>query len=181
MGKRLLTYEEIQSVHCDKSRGTEKGSRIFRNIGEVSKFFSIEEPILCVGCGDGLEVEAWKLLGYTVKGVEVDQKKTKIAIEHNCDVVRCLIEEYNPSEKANIFCSHTLEHCKNKELILNKFVNIALSTICIIVPIERFHTKNPSHFSQIKSLSELKLDWTIVMCVERYNNEPEGVKIWKRL
>lgn len=188
-----MTEEQLQSTHCDKSRGTSKGARILRNIGEVSKYYPINEPILCIGCGDGLEIEAWKLLGYNdVRGIEIDREKAKIAKKHGCNVSTHNIEDWfinedlfidviKPGERLNVYCAHTLEHCSSVEIVIGTIKDLTLNTACIIVPIEPNGTKNPSHHSPVKKLSDINLDMPIVLCAERYNDELEGIKVWSFL
>lgn len=184
MHGNTMTIEElarIQTKHCDMSRGTAKGRRILRNVGEVSRFFPLDEPVLCVGSGDGLEVEAWRLLGYEAHGVEISPHKASIAKRHGVPCTEAPAESLNEvAGNWNIYCAHTLEHCTDPSTVLAQFVGMALSTICIIVPIEPMGTRNPSHLNPIKSLSDIRLPGLLEeMRAERFNDEPEGVIVWK--
>lgn len=179
----FLSYRDLQTKHCDYSRKTRKGARILRNIGEVAKFFPLDEPILCVGSGDGLEVQAWNLLGYQAQGVDVSPAKAQVALDHGVPTTEIPAERLDqfPKNSANIYCAHTLEHTKDPWLVMKHFLRIAVSTVCIIVPVEPKGTKNPAHVSPVIDLSTIRIpSLTEVMRFERFNDEPEGVIVWKK-
>ena len=173
----------IQNKFCDMSRKTDKSFKILKNVGEVAYHFPFDEPILCVGCGDGFELDAWKLLGFKdVKGIDVDPEKVAIAKSCGCDAEVASIEDYTFDEKINIYCSHTLEHCKDIDNIFEIFERNFLSVICVIVPIEKQGTKNPSHLSPIFSLYDICWgiqDKKVVRCYENHNYELQGIVVWK--
>ena len=186
MGPELL--EKLQDEHCDPSRGTLKGARILRNVGEVARFFPIDEPILCVGSGDGLEVEAWKLLGYDpVYGLDISHWRCMVAQKHG---VRTWVVDIAGSrlprplngkrQYANVYCAHTLEHCTNPPLAIEKFSKWAFSTICIVVPVELNGSRNPSHLSPFSGLNLQIGGFGVVYSDERINDELEAVKVYKR-
>ena len=180
MGKELL--ERLQDRHCDWSRGTKKGFRVLRNVGDAARHFPLSEPLMCFGCGDGLEVEAFKLLGFDVIGCDISRKKRLVAEQHNTLV-------YAPDDplleqiERNIYCAHTIEHVEDLVQTLEYFEEVAISTICIICPIEPRGSRNPSHLSPIRSIRDLELsDWTYwkpIRIEERFNDEPEAVLVWK--
>lgn len=177
----LDAYRKLQTAHCDHSRGTRKGARILRNIGEVARFFPLDEPVLCVGSGDGLEVEAWQLLGYHAHGVEVSPEKAMIARDHGAATTEAPAEGLDAVEGLwNIYCAHTLEHCRDARAVLAHFLRMALSTICIIVPVEPRGTRNPSHLSPVLDLGQIRIPGMHeVMRYERHNDEPEGIIVWR--
>ena len=174
---------KLQSKHCDMSRKTDKSFKILKNIGEVAYHFPMNEPILSVGCGDGFELDVWKLLGFKdVKGVDIDPEKIAIAKSFGCDAECCSIKDYEPDKDRNIYCAHTLEHCKNIEATMKTLQQLTLKVLCIIVPIEKNGTKNPSHFSPIRSLVDIPIDtMKIVRCYENHNYELQGIIVCKRI
>jgi len=182
----MMTEEQLQDLHCDPSRGTDKGPRILRNVGDCAPWFPLNEKVLCVGCGDGLELQAWELLGYGVIGLEISKAKTVVAKAHGCRVWRGeanrLVEvSVGIQRYANIYCAHTLEHLKDAEKLLRAFGRIAVSTVAIIVPIEKNGTRNPSHHYVVKKISDIRINgWEVVRMEERYNCEPEGLVILRR-
>lgn len=173
----------LQEQHCDDSRGTRKGARILRNVGEFARWFPRDEPIICVGAGDGLEVEAWQLLGHEATGIDISPKKARVASKFGVPVLD--LDAHGADYRGrNIYCAHTLEHCKDAESLLYSFALNALSTICVIVPIEPDGSRNPSHLSPIRNLSQLHLPersgWIETLRTERHNDEPEGAIVWNR-
>lgn len=179
----MMNKKGLQDAHCDNSRCTSKGYRILRNIGQMSKYFPRDEPIMCVGSGDGLEVEAWRLLGYDAVGLDISTSKVEVSRQHGIPSTDVPIEAVNEFDRPyNIYCAHTLEHCESIEGILCLFEKTAISTICIIIPIEKRGTRNPSHLSPFWSLDELRIKsdyFSEVLRVERYNDELEGAVVWK--
>lgn len=179
MGQGLLEIERLQNAHCDWSRGTRKGHRILRNVGEVARFFPSEEPLLCFGCGDGLEVEAWKLLGYDAVGCEISKEKSAKAEVFG---VRIMSQKALGVYSLNVYCAHTIEHVVDAKAILEWFSKIALSTVCIICPIEPNGSRNPSHLSPVRALTDIMVPgMKVVQMIERYNDEPEGLIVFKRI
>ena len=163
------------------SRKTSKSFKILKNIAEVAFHFPIDEPLLSIGCGDGFELDVWKLLGYNVLGIDLDKEKVDIAVKHGCNAIYIPVEDFNPYTKMNVYCSHTLEHCRNSSAVIKKVRMIALSTVCIIVPIEKQGTKNPAHLSPVKSISDIIIkDMHVVRCYENFNYEYQGIIVWKK-
>lgn len=175
----------LQSCHCDFSRQTDKSFKILKNIGEVAYHFPFEEPILLVGCGDGFELDVFNLLGFKdIKGIDIDNEKIAIAKSFGCNVECVSIEDYIPNKPRNVYCAHTLEHCKNLNEVVKKLEKITLNTLCIIVPIEKKKTKNPSHLSPIKSLVDITInteDFKIVRMYENLNYELQGILVVRRV
>lgn len=175
---------KLQDLHCDWSRGTNKGARIFRNIGEVARFFPLSEPVLCVGCGDGLEVQAWRLLGYRADGIDISVAKRKVAESHGVPYTSAPAEDIlaDISPGFNVYCAHTLEHLLSPDTVMQEMRRIVVSVMCIIVPIEAKGSNNPSHLSPVLDLSHIRLSGNIeeVMRCERWNNEPEGIIVWRK-
>lgn len=186
MGEGLLNEEILQDLYCDPSRGTNKGARILRNVGECAPFFSREEKVLCVGCGDGLELQAWELLGYKVIGLDISKAKAVVAKAHGCTIWRSeahnLIDiSMGVHDFANIYCAHTLEHLRQPQRMVAAFARLAVRTIAIIVPLEPKGTKNPSHHMAVRRIGDIQiLGWRVVKAEERYNHEPEGVIIFAK-
>jgi len=180
-----MDLASLQSSHCDMSRKTDKSFKILKNIGEVAYYFPRHEPLLCVGCGDGFELDTWKLLGYKdVKGIDIDPEKIAIAKSFGCNAEVCSIEDYWEEDEIdrNIYCAHTLEHCVNADEIMRKLCSMTLSTLCVIFPIEKKGTKNPSHISPIKSLADIDYDYLKpVRLYENHNYELQGIIVCRRL
>jgi 2-polyprenyl-3-methyl-5-hydroxy-6-metoxy-1,4-benzoquinol methylase len=162
------------------TRKTSKAYKCLKNVADVAYHYPIDEPILCVGCGDGFEVEIFNLLGFKAFGIDVDPEKINIAKSHGLNVKLSMIEDLDPNERHNIYCAHTLEHCEKYRQVLEKLKNIMLSTMVVIIPIEKNGTNNPSHLSPIRSLSDLELkNLKMVRCYENFNYEFQGVIVWK--
>ena len=177
LGKELL--EKLQDQHCDETWTTTKRFRVMRNIGEAAPYFPEDEPILCVGSGDGFEVRAWELLGFDVSGYEISSSKIKIAAEYGVSTLDHGLENMKPN---NIYCAHTLEHFESSCKYIDLFCRLAISTICLIFPIEPYGSKNPSHLSPIRSIHDIDLPgFKIMLKKERWNDDREGIIIWKRI
>ena len=167
---------EVQDQHCDYTRGTEKSFRVLRNIGKAAPYFPINEPILCFGSGDGFEIQVWKLLGFDVIGCEISSEKRKIAKGFKVKTFKNL---YN-GLKRNVYCAHTIEHVENRMRVLSQLYNISVSTICLIFPIEPNGSMNPSHLSPVQNIEYIKLPGKTVLKYEHWNNEREGIIIFKK-
>jgi len=158
------------------------GKRVAKNIAECAQY--LKPPILCVGCGDGFEVECLAKglnvppLEEHVYGVEVTRERVKIAQENKLPVVLGAAEnipEIVGDRKFNIYCAHTLEHCFDIKKVIDNFKKIALDTIVIIVPIElKGRTRNRAHFSPVANLGSISnmfgMDYEITIsynwCIE---------------
>jgi hypothetical protein len=178
VGKRFLNLEKLQDDHCDFTRGTNKRFRVLRNVGEAAKYFPIDEPIICIGSGDGFEVEVWKLLGFNAFGCEISTRKRIIAKAFGVTSVTNFADSQG---RCNIYCAHTIEHMKQAQLEINNWTKRVKTVICCIFPIEPMGTRNPSHLSPIKSLNTLKFpNMEILLKQERFNDEREGIIIARR-
>jgi hypothetical protein len=176
LGKGFL--EKLQDQHCDETRTTSKRFRVMRNVGESAPYFPEDEPILCVGSGDGFEVQAWKLLGFDVSGYEISSSKIRIAAKHSIATFYQGLEKLYPY---NIYCAHTIEHFDNSSEYIRIFSKLAISTVCLIFPIEPYGSNNPSHLSPVGSIHDIDLPgFKIMLKKERWNDEREGIIIWKR-
>ena len=178
MGKKLL--EKIQDRHCDMTRTTTKRFRVLRNVGMAAPYFPIDEPVLCFGSGDGFEVEIWGRLGFSAIGCEISTKKRQIAEAHGCRTVGSL-DDIERLGRFNIYSAHTIEHVQDYGIILERLAAVTLSTACIFFPIEPYGSKNPSHLSPVAALDDVRMDgMRTVVKTERWNDEREGVIIFKR-
>lgn len=177
LGKEFL--EKLQDKHCDETRTTSKRFRVMRNIGEAAPYFPENESVLCVGSGDGFEVEAWKLLGFEATGYEISSSKIRIASRHGVATLDQGLEDIHPH---NIYCAHTIEHLDNPSNYLKIFCRLAISTICLIFPIEPYGSNNPSHLSPVGSLHDIDLQgFRVMLKKERWNDDREGIIIWNRV
>ena len=70
-----MNLEKIQDEHCDMTRTTAKRFRVLRNVGEAAIHFPKDEPVLCIGSGDGFEVEVWKTIGFYSVGLDISSSK----------------------------------------------------------------------------------------------------------
>ena len=146
-----------------------------RNVGEAAQYFPEDEPILCVGSGDGFEIQAWMLLGFEASGYEISSSKIKIAAGHGISTFDQGLGDIYPH---NIYCAHTLEHLDNPSEYMKIFSRLAISTICVIFPIEPNGSKNPSHLSPIGSIHDINFPgFDILLKKERWNDEREGIII----
>lgn len=184
-------YEIIQQKYTSNSRGTRMGRRVTKNVVEFAP--RLKPPILMVGCGDGLELEYMsKQLNIPateeyIKGIEVTSERVAIAQANNLPIVLGAAEnilDITGETKYNIYCAHTLEHCFNRNLVIEGFKKVALDTIVIIVPIELSgRTRNRAHYSPISNLggiaNQFGMDWQITSSY-RFNIELEGVLILQR-
>ena len=166
----------VQDQHCDFTRGTSKRFRVMRNVGMAAAYFPEDEPVLCFGCGDGFEIEAWRLLGFDAVGVELSDIKRTVAAKRRLTVYKSMPSGIG----ANIYCAHTIEHLPYIKKTIKELWHICLSVMCLIFPIEPHGTRNPSHLSPIKSLDDIDVPGRILYKQSRFNDEPEGVIICKR-
>lgn len=183
-------YTEIQSKGSVYSRNHKNGSRVRRNVYEFVCY--LNPPLLCIGCGDGLELEYFRdyygLENGTkqILGVDISEDKIQVCLDHglNADVgTGENIFDIVGDKKYDIYTAHTLEHSFDLKKTLNNYKKIALSTIIIIVPIEVVGTHNKAHLNPISNLSQITrhfgINWRITTFY-RFNLQAEGVVIAKR-
>jgi hypothetical protein len=185
-------YEQIQHNKTSRSRGTRMGQRVTRNVEEfveVAKRLQVPiDNVLCVGAGDGWEVQEFMRFGYTSIGVEVAEERCKVAKEHNIDVIYGVVEELSslfPPKKWNVYCAHTLEHCFNRDLAIEQMMKVTKDWIYIVAPIEPRGSPNKAHYSPIRDLQGIKdafsKGWVKIREVHRFNLEPEGSLLFRRV
>lgn len=189
-------YEIIQQKYTSNSRGTRMGRRVSQNVTECVSYLS--PPLVCIGCGDGWEIEVLlKHFGSSIEdnqrtkqivGVEVTKERVQTALSNNLPVFEGAAEniiEILGETRYNIYCAHTLEHCFNREVVIECFKRVALDTVVIIVPIELGgRTRNRAHYHPIANLGYIAnlfgMDWKIVNLSYRWHIELEGLLILKR-
>lgn len=190
-------YAEQQRRYTSNSRGCRNGERVIRNVQECARY--LESPVVCIGCGDGLEVEylASNLFIVPSKenilGIEVAKDRVAGAVARGLPVVEGVVEnlpdiiqnQYGPDKKMNIYCAHTLEHCFNLDLVIKNMKEVALNTIVIIVPIELSgKSPNIAHYTPIADLGQIAnkfgINWKVAMLSYRWNMELEGLLVLKR-
>lgn len=153
---------------------------MLRNVGAIAKYFPLEEPILCVGSGDGTEVLAWGVLGYDVCGIDISKRKSGYANIRGASTYCADAEEGISIAGHNIYCAHTLEHMQNPQRFIDHALQTAISTLCFIIPIEVNGTRNPSHLHPFSSLNGLGITMgKVIYKTEHYNDEPEGIMVIK--
>lgn len=189
-------YEQIQTRYTSSSRGTRMGRRVANNVAELAP--NLKPPIICVGCGDGFEIECMlthfnisiqeNAQSQQIIGLEVTQSRVQIAqaaglpvYEGPAENIQDIVPE---NAKRNIYCAHTLEHCFNSIAVIESFKKVALDTIILIVPVEvKGRTVNRAHYYPIANLGYITnlfgMDWQITTQY-RWNIELEGVLILKR-
>ena len=172
-----MNIVELQDMHCDYTRDTEKRFRSLRNIGEVAPHFPINEPVICFGSGDGFEVEVWQLLGYDAIGCEISSIKKDIASKYGIRTINSLYD----GARRNVYCAHTIEHVRNRDIAMKRIAAWSISTTCFIFPIEPNGSMNPSHLSPVKSINDIDIPgMQILLKYERWNDEREGIVIFKK-
>lgn len=185
-------YEFIQTKYTSSSRGTRMGRRVSKNTAEAAQY--LKPPILTVGAGDGWEMEQLaKNLNILpekgiIEGIELTKARVDIAKQHNLPIHYGSAEnilDIVGDKKYNIYCAHTIEHCTNRELVIENFKKIALDTIVLIVPIEiKGRTGNRAHFSPIANLGYIAnlfgMDWKVINMSYRFNIELEGLIVLKK-
>lgn len=188
-------YEQVQTHFTSSSRGTRMGRRVANNVAELAP--NLQPPIICVGCGDGLEVEHMlQHFGISVEenaktqqiiGLEVTNTRVLTARAAGLPVfegpAENILEVLNGT-KRNIYCAHCLEHCFSAPTVIENFKKAALDTIVIVVPIEvKGRTVNKAHYFPIANLGYIAnmfgMDWRISITY-RWNVELEGVLVLKR-
>lgn len=188
-------YEAIQTHYTSNSRGTRMGRRIIKNVNQLASF--LQPPIICVGCGDGFELECLlKHFNISIEenantkqivGLEVTKSRVQIGYANNLPVYEGPAEnitQFVGEIKYNIYCAHCLEHCFDRDAVIENFKKIALDTIVIVVPIELSgRTRNRAHYAPIPNLGYITnlfgMDWKATTFY-RWNIELEGVLILKR-
>lgn len=94
--------------------------------------------ILDVGCGDGISLVKLKELGFSVRGIDINNNKLEFARSKGCVVDFCDMHNLSMfNEKFDvIISSHSLEHSYNPALVLEQFnsvLNIG-GLLFIVVP-----------------------------------------------
>ena len=190
-------FEEIQGKYCSNSRSgksrnpSRMGTRLVQNVHEALPYFKeyINVPVLDVGCGDGLGLEIFKQEGFPVWGVEVVEDRVTTAHSYDLTTVKKgTAEDLSEFEEksVNVFCSHTLEHCKDQAKAVKEIQRVAKNLIWILVPIEfKLKSANIAHFSPIASLEQIRnyfgVDvWHVVRYMYRSNLEAEGLIVFER-
>ncbi len=190
-------YAEKQRRYTSNSRGCRTGERVIQNVRECAQY--LEAPVVCIGCGDGLEVEYLALnlciapSKENILGIEVAKDRVVGAVARKLPVVEGIAEnlpdiiykQYGEDRKMNIYCAHTLEHCFALDLVIQNMKEVALNTIVIIVPIE-LSGKSPNvvHYNPIADLGQIVnkfgINWKVAVLAYRWNMELEGLLVLKR-
>lgn len=199
-------YEQIQRRFTSNSRGTRMGRRVLENVKECAKYLDPKIPTLCVGCGDGYEIECLQAALSThhirnniatfdsmptidVVGIEVSQERVNTAKKRGFNVFQGTAEDLHNvalnRTKYNIYCAHTLEHCYDQSRVFDNFKKICANTIVIIVPIEsRGKSPNKSHYTPIPNLGSIAIHfgmgWRVVNLSYRHHLESEGLLVLTR-
>ena len=190
-----MNYIETQQALTSDSRGTRMGKRVIRNVIENIKY--LKPPILCVGAGDGYEIEQIaKALDIKpdIEGIEITPERVKTAKLNGIWVEEGGAEdipEVFPGETFNsVYCSHTLEHTRDKVKVIDNFKKICTDTVVIIVPIEprnepfKPSIRNKSHVSPINNLGYLAnlfgCNWQVLDMHYCWDLEFQGVLVMKK-
>lgn len=190
-------FAEIQRRYTSNSRGTKAGIRVVSNVNNCAKY--LNTPIMCIGCGDGLEVEEMiRCLNISptfdnIIGIEVTPDRVLTAKGRKLPVIEGTVEnitniiklQYGCEKKFSVYSAHTLEHTFNLDLAIENIKEIALEIVVIIVPIELSgKSGNIAHNHPIANLgiivNKFGLDWKVVIMEYRWNTELEGLIVLKR-
>lgn len=195
-------YENIQRRFCSNSSHgggdlTRMGQRAVRNAVEALQW--LHPSILCVGCGDGAEMQAMKDAGMAADqllGVEVVDTRVETAKSRGFNVVHSSAEDMieHVDGEYDIYVGHTLEHTYDLLKAINSIKSLCSKRIVIIVPIEfRGTSGNKAHFTPVRSLGWLydvfspfnpKVDketWKVLLAMYRYNLESEGIMVLEKI
>lgn len=186
-------YEFIQQKYTSDSRGSRMGRRVLQNVAECAQY--LKPPVLLIGCGDGLELECMaKQLNIPateeyIMGIEVTPERVATAHANNLPVVlgyaEGMLDIVGDKKYNSVYAAHTLEHCFNRELVIENFKKVALETVVIIVPIEvRGYTKNRAHYSPISNTGSVAncfgMDWKVINLSYRWHIELESLLVMKK-
>ena len=142
--KLPTNYEEVQTKLTSNSRGTRNGRRVEQNVFEFARL--LDNPIICVGAGDGFEVECmanalhFPATKENILGVEVTSERVKVAQSFNLPVVEGAAEnlpEIVGDKKYNIdspIVIGTMQSLKNKIVQLNKEFGTIIVDECHHIP-----------------------------------------------
>jgi SAM-dependent methyltransferase len=171
------------------------GARLVATVKEAwPEFKKAGGPVLDVGCGDGLGMETFlgcakaDWANVDVVGVEVVKSRVDVAKSFGLDVVlgkaESLLSGF-PNGSHEVFCSHTLEHSLDRACLLREIWRVGRRLVWIAVPIEKNGTGNKAHLSPVRSLMEMlgwvPSEWELFRLEHRFNLEPEGVMVCRRL
>lgn len=191
-------YEGIQARLCSNSRKDKKsvepgrmGKRLLRHVLEAAQLFNRHgmNPVLDVGCGDGLGVAKFmELLFSDVEGVEVVQERVDVARSYGLKVNAGNAEDLSGylDRSRDIFCSHTLEHVQDQKKAVEEIKRVAKKVVWIAVPIEfGGKSRNGAHFSPVGDLDMIRKyfpteEWHILTYEYRWDLETEGVLAFVR-
>lgn len=113
------TYKRIQLTGSAWSRGTGYGDKAVALSTEAAALFQrhLGRPaedcrVCCAGCGDGLELEVFRKIGFQVEGFDLDPEKVRVA--QYCGLTVKLGDLQDPPFSAGIYdavkATHVLEH-----------------------------------------------------------------------
>jgi SAM-dependent methyltransferase len=87
-----------------------------------------KSKILDIGCGPGRDLKHFQSLGHTAIGLEPCEELAQFARSYSmCEVVKCQVQDYNPSVKFNaVWACASLLHLSTEDLIssLSHFTTI---------------------------------------------------------
>jgi len=158
-------YGRLQAEGSAWSRGTPYGDIAAEYALEAASWFAREcgpsAVVCCAGCNDGLEMETFERAGLTVKGFDLDPEKVRVAAACGLDarVGDIHAPPYEPGTFDAGFCSHTLEHCVDREKAVLALLRLVKprGLVFIAVPIDKGQPYyNPSHTGWFESRAQVE-------------------------
>lgn len=151
---RKKTYEEIQDKESAYSRGTMWGERVKDTVNRYKDY--IVGDVLDIGCNDGYGMGLISDLGHEVQGIDISNRKVRIAQENGLQAVKGYMEElpYKNDQFDTVFCSHVLEHSKDLQKAVSEINRVARRAV-LVIPIEQ-DSQNPAHVTSFTSGEDLK-------------------------
>jgi SAM-dependent methyltransferase len=186
-------YKQLQVSNSAWSRGTAYGALAVGSSVDLINLFYLLKPehieeetkVLCVGCGDGLEMEPFARLGYRVEGFDLDPEKVRVATY--CGLAVRQGEVMEPPTPRDFFdilkCSHLLEHMPNPPEALRVLGSLVRpgGLLYLVFPLEpSFPVHNASHVGWINApdfVTETLEGWQIKHANTNTSRQPYEVTL----
>jgi 2-polyprenyl-3-methyl-5-hydroxy-6-metoxy-1,4-benzoquinol methylase len=186
-------YKRLQRTGSAWSRGTVYGAQAVGSSMDLINILYLLKPehneeetsVLCVGCGDGLEMEPFAHLGYRVEGFDLDTEKVRVATY--CGLTVRQGDAMEPPVPRDFYdvvkCSHMLEHLPDPPAGLRSLASLVKpgGLIYLVFPLEHsFPPHNPSHVGWINTpdfVPEVLEGWQVKFANTNTAKQPQEVTL----
>lgn len=152
--ERIIELQVEQHSQAGKKNqtATARKSRRDLDIGKINRVFPTARSILCLGCRDDSEVEAFIDSGYEAQGADILDSTSLIQTVDAHDI----LEHFGAGSFDLIYASHVLEHVLDAPKVLRGIRSVARQGVYIVLPIQKQDPrwKHPTVFDVMQTKSK---------------------------